>query len=207
VPESPYHREPGYALRYRDHRWVTGSGASTDQRERRALRALLARASYGPGAWLDAPCGAGRLSLELPAAVVQVDRDQAMVRAAGDASARACASVHALPFRDQAFAGALCMRLLQHIATSRERVQILRELARVSRGPVVISFFDRLSLQHLRRCLRSARGKRRSGRFAISRAQFARDLREAGLEPVRIRSLRRFVGEQTLALCRRAANT
>ncbi|MEC8253497.1 MAG: hypothetical protein VX044_09800, partial [Planctomycetota bacterium] len=95
--ESSYEREPGYALRYRDRRWVTGSGAGTDARERRALRALLERAERCGGAWLDAPSGAGRLSGELPGRVVQVDRDPAMVLAAGDAAARACASVHALP--------------------------------------------------------------------------------------------------------------
>lgn len=203
--ESPYHREPGYAQRYRDRRWVTGTGAGTDRGERRALRSLLRRATFGPGAWLDAPCGAGRLSEELPGAVVQVDRDEAMVHAAGAERPRACASVHALPFADGAFAGALCMRLLQHIPTSAERVQILRELGRVTQGPVVVSFFDAVSLQHLRRCLRGVRGKRRSGRHALSRARFVRELREAGLEPVELRSLRRYIGEQTLALCRRAA--
>ncbi|MGC6486745.1 MAG: class I SAM-dependent methyltransferase [Planctomycetota bacterium] len=206
MPESRYDREPGYALRYRDRRWITGTGAGTDRGERRALQELLEGAGCERGAWLDAPCGAGRLSDELPGDVVRVDRDPAMVRAAGGGCARACASVHALPFADGAFAGALCMRLLQHIQTSAERVQILRELARVCPGPLVVSFFDACSLQHLRRRLRGLRGKRPSGRYAISRAQFVRELEEAGLEPVRLRALRRFVGEQTLALCRRAAN-
>ncbi|MEC9048533.1 MAG: methyltransferase domain-containing protein [Planctomycetota bacterium] len=199
--ESSYEREPGYALRYRDRRWVTGSGAGTDARERRVLRALLERAARGGGAWLDAPSGAGRLSGELPGRVVQVDRDPAMVLAAGDAAARACASVHALPFMDGAFGGVLCMRLLQHIETSAERVQILGELRRVSRGPVVVSFFDAMSLQHLRRKLRSIRGKRASGRVAIQRADFAREADAAGLQVLTMSALRRFFGEQTLALC------
>lgn len=199
--ESSYEREPGYALRYRDRRWVTGSGAGTDARERRALRALLERAELCGGAWLDAPSGAGRLSGELPGHVVQVDRDPAMVLAAGGAFARACASVHALPFNDGAFGGALCMRLLQHIETSAERIKILGELGRVSRGPVVVSFFDAASLQHLRRKLRSIRGKRPSGRVSIRRACFAREAAAAGLQVVTMSALRRFVGEQTLALC------
>ena len=189
-------------MRYRDRRFVTGTGAGTDRRERRAIRALLQRAEFGDGPWLDAPCGAGRLSDELPADVVQVDRDPEMVAAVGAGPTRACASVHALPFGDGAFAGVLCMRLLQHIATPVERTDILRELRRVSRGPIVVSFFDAQSLQHLRRKLRRLRGKRRSGRFAVSRAGFARELDEAGLEPVAIHALQRFVGEQTLVLCR-----
>lgn len=204
MPESRYDREPGYAVRYRDRRFTTGTGAGTDRRERRALQRLLAVARYAEGAWLDAPCGAGRLSSDLPADVVQVDRDPEMVFAAGDGRLRACASVHALPFADKSFEGALCMRLLQHIATPDERIDILRELRRVSRGPVVVSFFDACSLQHLRRKLRSVRGKRRSGRYAISRSAFAAELAAAGLEVVAMRALRRFLGEQTLTLCRPA---
>ena len=76
--ESPYDREPGYAQRYRDRWWVFLNGGRIDRRQRHLLRSLLLDATFGPGAWLDAPCGAGRLSEELPGAVVQVDRDEAM---------------------------------------------------------------------------------------------------------------------------------
>jgi len=205
VTESCYDREPGYALRYRDRRWVTGSGADTDRGERRALRSLLQVADFGPGPWLDAPSGAGRLSDELPGPVVQLDRDPERVRAAGEGRARACGSVHALPFGDRAFAGVACMRLLQHIATPVERIDILGELGRVSRGPVLVSFFDAGSLQHLRRRMRGLRGKRRSGRSAVTRRAFFDELRAAGLEPLDARALRRFVGEQTLVLAQPVA--
>jgi hypothetical protein len=201
VTETPYAREPGYAERYRDRRFRTGSGVTTDRRERAALRALLARAPYGPGPWLDAPCGAGRLTDELPGAATQIDRDPAMLAACGPGRPRACASVHALPFGDGAFAGALCHRLLQHIPTPVERIDILRELARVTRGPIVVSFFDACSLQHLRRLVRRGTGKKRSGRCAVRRGAFLDELRQAGLRPLAVHALRRFVAEQTLVLC------
>ncbi|MCA8975707.1 MAG: class I SAM-dependent methyltransferase [Planctomycetes bacterium] len=204
MPETPYLREPGYALRYRDDRFRTGSGPATDVRERRALRRLLAHAGATTGRWLDAPCGAGRMSDELPPPVVQLDRDPAMVAAANGPGLRVCASVNALPFADDSFAGALCHRLLQHIPTPDERVTILRELARVTNGPIVVSFFDRLSLQHLRRCVRRRFGKRRSGRSAISRRALRRELAAAGLQPTAVAALRRFVSDQTLVLCVRA---
>lgn len=205
MPESPYDREPGYARRYRDERFRAGSGPATDRRERAALSALLASTSWPPGPWLDAPCGAGRMSAELPGPVVQVDRDPAMVVACGPGRPRACASVHALPFADATFRGALCHRLLQHIATPVERITILRELARVTQGPIVVSFFDANCLQHLRRRVRRLFGKPRSGRTAVSRRAFAAELQAAGLRIVAVRALRRFVAEQTLVLCTRAA--
>jgi len=201
VQESRYEREPGYAKRYRDQRFQTGTGNRTDARERRALHALLQKAKVPDGLWLDAPCGAGRLSDDLPGQTVLADRDPNMVVAAEGQPLRTCASVHALPFRDDVFAGVLCMRLLQHIATPVERITILRELARVSRGPIVVSFFDACSLQHMRRRLRPLLGKRRSGRFAVSRRGFEHELAEAGLELHGMHALSRFVGEQTLVLC------
>ena len=201
MPETPYVREAGYSERYRDQRFRSGSGVVTDHRERRALRALLATATAPAGPWLDAPCGAGRMSDELPGATIQVDRDPAMVAACGPGRPRACASVHALPFRDGTFAGALSHRLLQHIPTPVERITILRELARVTRGPIVVSFFDACSLQHLRRRLRRRFGKTRSGRSAVARGRFLAEVRSAGLQVLAVRSLRRFVAEQTLVLC------
>jgi len=207
VHESPYLREPGYAVRYRDRRFLSGSGARTDRAERRALRALLQRCPAVAGPWLDAPSGAGRLSDELPGPVVQVDRDPAMLQACPGAGQRACASVHALPFAAHAFAGALCHRLLQHIATPQERVAILRELARVVRGPLVVSFFDACSLQHARRLLRCALRRRPPGRHAISRTAFRSELATAGWQPLAMQPLRRFLSEQTLVLCVPAAPT
>ncbi|MCC7064066.1 MAG: class I SAM-dependent methyltransferase [Planctomycetes bacterium] len=201
MAETPYLRESGYAERYRDRRFREGSGSGTDRRERRALRALLAQAKWSAGPWLDAPSGAGRMSDELPGPVVQVDRDPAMVGACGPGRPRACASVHALPFADGTFSGALCHRLLQHIATPVERIAILRELARVCRGPIVVSFFDACSLQHLRRQLRRRLGKNRSGRSAVARGAFLREVQAAGLQPIAVQALRRFLTEQTLVLC------
>lgn len=199
--ETPYRRESGYAERYRDQRFATGHGPATDRRERSALRSLLASARWPDGPWLDVPCGAGRLTGLLPGRAVQADRDPAMVRACPDNGWRLCASAHRLPFADGAFAGVLCHRLLQHIPTAAERRQILGELRRVSRGVVLVSFFDRHSLQHLRRVVRRALGKPRSGRTAVGRRQFAAELRDSGLDPLRFVALRRFVAEQTLVLC------
>ncbi|MFM1871552.1 MAG: hypothetical protein RL398_974 [Planctomycetota bacterium] len=200
--ETPYLREPGYAERYRDRRFHSGSGAQTDRRERQVLRRLLALADAPPGPWLDAPSGAGRMTDELPGDAVQADRDPAMVAACPGNRARVSASVHALPFADGVFAGVLCHRLLQHIPTSVERIDILRELRRVSHGVLIASFFDANSLPHWRRRLRRALGKNRSGRSAVARSRFRAELQAAGWRLVAMHSLRRFWSEQTLVLCR-----
>lgn len=207
--ETPYVREEGYATRYRDARFQSGSGRGTHARETRAIRALLERAlAHAPdcagGNWLDMPSGAGRLSSLLPAArVVRVDRDAAMLDACGavQGTGRTCARAAALPFADGSFRGALTMRLLHHIGTPDERRGILRELRRVTAGPLVVSFFESRNLQNLRRQMgRRAFGRRNTGRSAIRWATFCDDLRAAGWQPQARRPLCRWISEQWLVL-------
>lgn len=196
-------REPGYALRYRDRRFTEASGARTDRRERAALCRLLRGLEIGAGPWLDVPSGAGRMSELLPGPVVQVDLDPAMLQAAPGERPRARARAHALPFADDSFAGALCHRLIHHLPGSDERVQVLAELARVSRGPVVFSFFHATSLQHARRLIRRRTGKPRSGRGAVRLRTLLRDLERAGLRLEAAAPLLPFLSEQWLVRCRR----
>lgn len=210
-PETPYHRPKGYAEHYRDKRFVVGSGRRTNQREQRVLGTLLAlveaAATTAPAArqnrWLDVPSGTGRLGGLLPGgAPVHCDRSISMLHATATERLRVCASAHCLPFRDGAFAGVLCMRLLHHIADQTERRWILSELRRVSSGPLIVSFFHSYSVQHARRVLARLLGKRHSGRCAVRYAVFRRDLEAAGYEIVVARPLARFISEQWLVLAR-----
>ncbi len=212
--DTPYVREPGYALRYRDARFSTGSGKGTHRREVRALERLLSHTALSEfpetatqgKPWLDLPAGAGRLSSLLGPTVVLADRDPAMVRASLDAphqpatARQVAASGAQLPFADDSFAGCLCARLMQHIPHASERVAVLSELRRVTNGPLLVSFFDAHSLQHLRRRASRLVGKRRSGRTAVSRGRFAGDLQNAGWHPTAFAALRRGFSEQTFVL-------
>lgn len=203
--ETPYVREPGYAERYRDKRFTTGTGGRTHRRELDLIRRLLAARGAGAGPWLDVPAGAGRLSDICPQPVVQVDRDRLMLLACPPRAERrrVCATALHLPFADRTFAGVLCLRLVHHIADRDERIRLLAELARVTQGPVLFSYFEARSLQHWRRQLARALGKTRSGRCALGWRALRRDLAAAGLAPVVRAPLRRWISEQTLVLATR----
>lgn len=200
--ETPYERGPGYPEHYRDRRFAVGTGPRTWRREVRAVSRLLSLVPEAGGPWLDMPSGTGRLSSLLPSPVVQVDRARAMLAASPVPGARVCASASRLPFAPDTFAGALCFRLLHHIPDAGERVRILAELARVTRGPVLVSYFDAASAQHVRRVLRRALG-RPSRRVAVSWRQLRGDLRRAGLAPETRVRLRPWLSEQTVVLARR----
>ena len=199
--ETPYVREVGYPQRYRDLRFATGCGPRTHRREVAAVQSLLLRAGVQGGPWLDMPSGAGRLSHLLPGDAWQLDRDAAMLRAGAPGRTRVCASALALPCGDGVFRGALCMRLMQHLPTTEERIACLTELRRVTRGPVLVSFFHALSIPHLRRQLRPWLGGRRSRRLAIGARQFRRELEAADLRFVSMTPLGRlFLSEQRIVL-------
>lgn len=152
--------------------------------------ALVGRALERAGASgrvLDCPCGAGRLVpvlLRGADEVVGADLSMAMVSEARDALAPEVAAgrvsllasgAGALPFGDGAFDVAVCHRLLHHVPEAEARLRILRELARVARNAVVLSFADAAT--------RKAARRRRKGSSCVllSEADLAREAAACGL--------------------------
>ncbi|MEO0478765.1 MAG: class I SAM-dependent methyltransferase [Planctomycetota bacterium] len=215
--DAPWSRPDGYAEAYANVRFQRGSGPRTHRREARILdsllsewRALETRTPSNPtdrsvGRWLDVPSGAGRWSGHLPGPVVCVDRDPKML-AEADARLPNVTTVRAtalqLPFEDRSFEGALCFRLLHHLAKPEERLQVLNELRRVVRGPLLFSFFDKHSVQHLRRVVRRRFGKKRSSRNGIAKSTLRAELELAGFELIRWQGLSPYISEQWIGLAR-----
>lgn len=172
-------------------------------RHRRERRAILRALQHVPaGAWvLDLPCGTGRgtqLLVEQGYRVTAADASAPMVaRARQNYQAfRAGASwappvefavcdVMATGLPNGRFDAVLCNRLLHHFRESETRRRALRELARVCRGPIVASFFNRFALDTLGAGLRHlVWGLGPSGRLsrqAISMRLFSSDVAAAGL--------------------------
>jgi hypothetical protein len=129
---------------------------------------------------LDAPSGHGRMSEVLRARggkPVSFDISPDMARAALATSGRAAvAELEHLPLADRSVDLAVCFRFLHHVPTRAQRVGILKELARVSRRYVVLTWFHPVSLHHLRRLF-----ARDSMRFALTRRQIVDEASEAGL--------------------------
>jgi SAM-dependent methyltransferase len=171
-------------------------------RELALVSKALARAGHAERI-LDCPCGAGRLLPVLLAAarrVTEADFSLEMVRQARLSAGGApvdlvTGTVLRLPFPDRAFDVAVCHRLMHHLS-SEERGLALRELARVARRAVVLSFANGATGRARRR---QARGG--SSCVFLSEADLAADAAASGLAllpPV----LRKPFSTQSIAVLR-----
>ena len=111
---------------------------------------------------------------------------------------RTRASAFALPFQDDTFDLVVCCRLVHHLTTDVARAALLKELGRVGRGPVALSYWDAGSWHALRR----RRGWRRDTdtRVATPAANLDSLLAAAGLRPIARTYSMRLVSPQTWVL-------
>ncbi len=177
-------------------------GASRrDRREVACLRRALDAIPRGSNV-LDLPCGSGRLLpllLEKGARVTGADYSQHMLAnarcnwetvrgaLAGDVPAVSFVQCDALQtgFADGEFDAVVCHRLLHHFSDSPTRVRALRELSRISSGPVIVSFFNAHALDAVkRRLINRLRRHDPTDRIPISPRKFRNNVREAGLRIV-----------------------
>ncbi len=171
-------------------RFDRGSRARIDRREQRAVRKVFAGLADCRSV-LDVPCGAGRFARTLGQGgrrVLGVDSALEILFHAQKRAGRPGFRPHflqgdasRLPFPDNAVDAIFCNRLLHHILKPEERAMILRELRRVSRRHVVVSFFDYQGFAGVRRLLKSLKGSKPKYSGQPTREQFERELSACGL--------------------------
>ncbi|MBI4605568.1 MAG: methyltransferase domain-containing protein [Planctomycetes bacterium] len=158
-------------------------------RERRLVERLLDRVGRCDRA-LDVPCGAGRLSgliAEHASRLYEVDYSRQMLKLcrANAGTYRplvAAASAFQLPFPDRAFDLVVSIRLSHHIPEREARKDHLRELFRVSRRHVLVTFFGEESLKNRLRELYRRLGGRKRSKHTLSRGEVEGLAREHGFE-------------------------
>lgn len=207
------------ATHYREDRWTRSARARrTNAKELAIVTGFLEEAiaaensdpeGKGPeGACvrrlnriLDLPCGTGRfrtLLQEGSRELWSMDASHEML-ASAPPQAGIQGSVHAIPLQDDCVDAILCSRLLHHFEHAEQRLGILKQLARVSRRWVFLSYFDAASFQAWRNRVRG----RFRGRFPVARATFTAEVHAAGLVERERRYIRRGVSEQVWVMLER----
>lgn len=126
---------------WRRGRWGTRRRA---QRDPRAVAGLLATQLAGPGRVLDVACGTGRLRSAIESlGHLWVGCDASADQLGAGSGPRVRASAEQLPFPTGSFDAVVACRFLHHLESDRVLAEVVTELVRVSRGPIVASFWDR----------------------------------------------------------------
>jgi ubiquinone/menaquinone biosynthesis C-methylase UbiE len=165
----------------------------THRRELRCINCCLEGVPGGAHV-LDLPCGAGRLLPSLVAAGYQVfaadssahmlERAKELVGKNGlkNAVEFGVENVLDTSFADNTFDAVLCNRLFHHFFESEVRVTALRELRRICRGPIVISFFCSQSISSASFLIKNRfRRIPATDRVPVSFKKISADIAAAGL--------------------------
>ena len=177
------------------------STAFTDRREVRSVARVLARVPSG-AAVLDVPCASGRW-LELlvgrgyritcvdpsEIALASAARHWEQIASASSSSPSKPRFVLGQPlqlnFPARHFDAVLCTGFFDRVGSSDLRIEALRELRRLSRGPVIVSFCNAFALGALQLGATRRRSPIDSARrIPVPVWAFLNDLRRAGLNPV-----------------------
>lgn len=148
---------------------------------------------------LDVPCGYGRFSPlmhKLGFEVVSADLSLAMVHRAlaqGHIQPRppgvVADALQGLPFRDNSFGLVLVMRFFHHLHHPQDREAILTELARVTTGDIILSFYRLNYLHQLQRKVRKWLKKSPTRIKMISWREFEREITRVGLKVQRRKNI------------------
>lgn len=181
----------------------------TTWREYRVIRKCLG--ITGPqDRILDLPSGCGRLFRALlphGKRFVEMDVSLEMLKFARRNLAEwgpslATASAFQIPLRDQAVDLSFSARLFHHVPDRRERHQYIRELCRVSRKWVVMTFFHTWSLKNILRMIRRP-FNRKKPKVTMTTGELREVARSAGFEVVRTIPLFRLASGHHYAILRR----
>lgn len=213
---SDKHLDPAQAAAYRVKFQRSFTRRLSTARETklvaRAYQLALAEVLQ-PATVLDYPCGAGRFAPLFAAGAagyIAGDHSPHMIAITSEVLAKAGLSdklrsttegdARSMNLEDDAVDLAASMRLLHHFPDREDRLSILRELRRVSKGPLVTSFLDADSIKqraHVRRCKRDGKASRR---VLVTPAQFAQEALEAGWQVRQTWGLSSLFSGQRVAL-------
>jgi ubiquinone/menaquinone biosynthesis C-methylase UbiE len=207
-----HYRDDAVADAYDAERFTSLKGRLVDRREQGLIRGMIERAGARPPASvMDVPCGTGRLMLSLATAGFQVTGVDVSEQMIARAVAR-CASLpatlrptvavsdaEALPFADGAFDVVASLRLMGHLPPP-TRIQVLRELGRVTKRHVIVAYYHRASVQSMLR----RRQRRVISWHPVTLAQIDAELRAAGLRRIGRRFMLPLVSETVVVLAETA---
>jgi SAM-dependent methyltransferase len=208
-----------FGTKHKAQQYASGLvGTATDRREKKCIAKALENVSRGTSV-LDLPCGNGRLLpllKKLGYKVTAADSSVHMVAMArhymgplgenciDETDEFQVANILQTDFENDFFDAVVCNRLFHHFPKAEVRQQALKELRRICKGPIVVSFFCNLAYDALTFFLKNKIGhKQPNDRIPISCNTFAEDAQEAGLVVEKWIPMRPLISRQWYAVLKR----
>ena len=157
---------------------------------------------------VDVPCGSGRFFeiFSKAAKLTMVDYSESVLKVAEERYGipenvkMLQGDIVSLPLSDNSADLCFCMRFFHHLDNDKVTLKVLKELSRVSRKYVALSFYNRNCLRYYRKKLR---GKRIRG-YYLSFSHLVELDRQADLEIIEKRPNINFVEQQCLVIFKKA---
>lgn len=163
---------------------------------------------------LDSPCGAGRfavLGAKRVAHYIASDHSPAMLELTRQALAKAKlegrlqqtveGDARTLALPDQSVDIAFCLRLTHHFPERNDRIQILSELRRVSRGPLITTYLDKASSKQRRHVAKLQKQGKQTRRVLLNLNQWQSETIETGWKIQTSKPLSGFFSGLRIVLC------
>jgi len=181
----------------------------SDQRERKLLRRIFGIVG-SHDRFLDLPSGTGRLFPTIRTygkRFVETDVSREMLKLARENLAEwkphlVQASAFHIPYKSGSFDCVFSARLTHHIPEAAERDRFIRELGRVSRNWVVMTFFHTWSVKNILRRIRRLWNRKRP-KITMTTGELRGVARTAGLELVRTFPLARLFSGHHYAILKK----
>lgn len=213
------YRDKMVATHYDCRRFRSWRGRLGDWLDKRALKLALDHLPRDGGLILDVPCGTGRITsyvIEAGYKTIAADIAIEMIVVAQDRLTDSLvfplhyvqADAVRLPFRSDAFMGATAIRFMGHVPSA-TRIQVLRELARVTQGYIIADYCVFNPLIDIRRRVEYLLRIRRLGFEqswtwqSIPRHKLESEFQAANLQAVRWIAKARFLSDAWMVLLRR----
>jgi len=189
-PAKRVYKDPSEAATYDEVRFTGPKGRLIDHLEKRAIIKALSFVSHR-GMILDIACGTGRITelmLKKGYRVIGVDISSEMIYYAqkkltpySNLKGIQIADGERLPFGTMRFEGAVAVRFMGHLPP-KVRIQVLREMNRVSRSYVIIAYYILGATTGLGRRLKTALRKPLTPWYPGTKFQLKKELYLSGLK-------------------------
>jgi len=207
-PAKTAYQSKAAAETYDRRRFKSLKGKWLDAREKRIIGELLEYLPQGSQI-LDLACGTGRIAEFLLSSGYKVcgtDISNQMLKVAIEKLRRFGKSIRfqqaeaeRIPFEGKRFDSATCIRLFGHIP-SENRIKILKELKRVTRGPFIAAYYLSEPIANIKRKIRKFLNGDKSPWFPVSRKNLREELSQVNLRIVEEKPLMRYLSETLILL-------